>query len=237
MTLRCIDAFRLFAKFRPRGISVSRFALSWSVVRLALFSSLSPPLSSPFSFGRVGDDHRIESGRREHKTSAYPLACPFTSTNRTITRCDPLLETRVKSNLAARDARLSRFSDCDPRARLAYECDKQRGDVSFLLNARAPLVDVDALPIIVASYTRRLVHTYRSIVIASIVLLSLLSIAVTMPARLSKLSIDASCMDYVHPWTDSCVSATTGLGLQTLQESLKIYTTVYIVRKNLCVCV
>lgn len=36
-------------------------------------------------------------------------------------------------------------------------------------------------------------------------------------------------MDYVHPWTDSCVSATTGLGLQTLQESLKIYTTVYII--------
>ncbi|XP_072755124.1 transmembrane protein 135 isoform X1 [Anoplolepis gracilipes] len=50
-----------------------------------------------------------------------------------------------------------------------------------------------------------------------------------MPARLSKLSIDTSCMDYAHPWTDSCVSATTGLGLHTLQESFKIYTTVYII--------
>ncbi|KAL6417828.1 hypothetical protein ACFW04_001579 [Cataglyphis niger] len=50
-----------------------------------------------------------------------------------------------------------------------------------------------------------------------------------MPARLSKLSINTSCMDYAHPWTDSCVSATTGLGLHTLQESFKIYTTVYII--------
>ncbi|KAM0729627.1 Transmembrane protein 135 [Formica fusca] len=50
-----------------------------------------------------------------------------------------------------------------------------------------------------------------------------------MPARLSKLSIDTTCMDYAHPWTDSCVSASTGLGLHSIQESFKIYTTVYII--------
>lgn len=50
-----------------------------------------------------------------------------------------------------------------------------------------------------------------------------------MPARLSKFS-DAPCKDYVHPWTDSCVSATVGLGLHSMQESFRIYSTVYIVR-------
>ncbi|XP_077281833.1 transmembrane protein 135 [Temnothorax americanus] len=50
-----------------------------------------------------------------------------------------------------------------------------------------------------------------------------------MPARLSKFSTDASCAAYVHPWTDSCVSATAGLGLHSLQESLRIYTTVYVI--------
>ncbi|KAL6256040.1 hypothetical protein P5V15_013276 [Pogonomyrmex californicus] len=50
-----------------------------------------------------------------------------------------------------------------------------------------------------------------------------------MPARLSKFSIDVPCLDYAHPWTNSCVSATTGLGLHSLQESFRIYTTVYII--------
>ncbi|KYQ52530.1 hypothetical protein ALC60_08391 [Trachymyrmex zeteki] len=50
-----------------------------------------------------------------------------------------------------------------------------------------------------------------------------------MPAQLSKFSFDVPCRDYVHPWTESCVSATTGLGLHCLQESLRIYTTVYII--------
>lgn len=54
--------------------------------------------------------------------------------------------------------------------------------------------------------------------------------AVKMPARLSKLSFDGPCIDFVHPWTESCISATAGLGLHSLQESLRIYTTVYIVR-------
>lgn len=51
-----------------------------------------------------------------------------------------------------------------------------------------------------------------------------------MPAQLSKFSFDAPCMDYTHPWTDSCINSTAGLGLHSLQESLRIYTTVYIVR-------
>jgi len=53
---------------------------------------------------------------------------------------------------------------------------------------------------------------------------------VKMPARFSKFSYDGPCIDFVHPWTDSCISATVGLGLHSLQESLRIYTTVYIVR-------
>lgn len=51
-----------------------------------------------------------------------------------------------------------------------------------------------------------------------------------MPAQLSKFSFEAACMDYAHPWTSSCASANVGLGLHSLQESLRIYTTVYIVR-------
>lgn len=50
-----------------------------------------------------------------------------------------------------------------------------------------------------------------------------------MPPRLSKFSISANCVEYVHPWTNSCVSATAGLGLHALQESLRIYSTVYFV--------
>lgn len=50
-----------------------------------------------------------------------------------------------------------------------------------------------------------------------------------MPPKLSKFSIDAGCKEYVHPWTDSCVATMTGIGLHTLQESLRIYSTVYIV--------
>ncbi|XP_026669348.1 transmembrane protein 135-like isoform X2 [Ceratina calcarata] len=49
-----------------------------------------------------------------------------------------------------------------------------------------------------------------------------------MAPQLSKF-IDASCKEFSHPWVDSCTRATTGLGLNTLQESLRIYSTVYIV--------
>ncbi|KAL2740318.1 transmembrane protein 135-like isoform X1 [Vespula squamosa] len=49
-----------------------------------------------------------------------------------------------------------------------------------------------------------------------------------MPANLSKF-INASCKEYTHWWTNSCISASMGLGLDCLQESLKIYSTMYIV--------
>ncbi|XP_057338608.1 transmembrane protein 135-like [Microplitis mediator] len=51
-----------------------------------------------------------------------------------------------------------------------------------------------------------------------------------MPSRLSKFMIDTnSCKDFTHPWTDSCMSAQVGLGLHALQESLRIYSTVYLI--------
>ncbi|CAK9815575.1 Transmembrane protein 135 [Anthophora quadrimaculata] len=49
-----------------------------------------------------------------------------------------------------------------------------------------------------------------------------------MPPQLSKF-IYISCKEFSHPWSDDCLSATTGLGLHSLQECLRIYTTVYIV--------
>ncbi|XP_076643055.1 transmembrane protein 135 [Halictus rubicundus] len=50
-----------------------------------------------------------------------------------------------------------------------------------------------------------------------------------MPAQHSKFFLNATCRDYCHPWTDSCISTTAGLGLHALQESIKIYSTVYLV--------
>ncbi|XP_076163806.1 transmembrane protein 135 isoform X2 [Ptiloglossa arizonensis] len=50
-----------------------------------------------------------------------------------------------------------------------------------------------------------------------------------MPSQLSKFFINASCREYAHPWTDDCISTTAGLGLHALQESLRIYSTVYVV--------
>ncbi|KAK2582081.1 hypothetical protein KPH14_002784 [Odynerus spinipes] len=50
-----------------------------------------------------------------------------------------------------------------------------------------------------------------------------------MPAKLSKFSIDVGCKEYAHPWTNSCISTMTGIGLHSLQESLRIYSTVYII--------
>lgn len=51
-----------------------------------------------------------------------------------------------------------------------------------------------------------------------------------MPAQLSKFYINSTCQEVVHPWTNSCISATAGLGLHSIQECLKIYSTVYFVR-------
>lgn len=50
-----------------------------------------------------------------------------------------------------------------------------------------------------------------------------------MPARLSKFAFEATCKQYAHPWSDSCVSTTAGLGLHSIQECLRIYSTLYFV--------
>jgi len=42
-------------------------------------------------------------------------------------------------------------------------------------------------------------------------------------------TIETSCAEYVHPWTESCSTAVTGLGIHALQESFRIYVTVYMV--------
>ena len=47
---------------------------------------------------------------------------------------------------------------------------------------------------------------------------------------LSKVTpITVTCEYYVHAWTPSCTEATVGLYLQAVQESLRIYGTVYTV--------
>ncbi|KAJ8924714.1 hypothetical protein NQ315_000866 [Exocentrus adspersus] len=40
-------------------------------------------------------------------------------------------------------------------------------------------------------------------------------------------SIPTSCVDYVHPWTDSCLQAICGLYLYCMFDSLRVYGTVY----------
>lgn len=42
-------------------------------------------------------------------------------------------------------------------------------------------------------------------------------------------TIPTPCAEYVHPWTESCSTAVTGLGIHALQESFRIYVTVYMV--------
>lgn len=39
----------------------------------------------------------------------------------------------------------------------------------------------------------------------------------------------APCSDYVHPWSDSCYTASAGLLLHALQASFRLYVTVYVV--------
>uniref|UniRef100_A0A1L8D933 Putative conserved plasma membrane protein n=1 Tax=Nyssomyia neivai TaxID=330878 RepID=A0A1L8D933_9DIPT len=47
-------------------------------------------------------------------------------------------------------------------------------------------------------------------------------------ASVSKLAgIPATCTEYLHPWTDQCVTATAGFLLQATQESFRIYAAVY----------
>ncbi|XP_031634729.1 uncharacterized protein LOC116348020 [Contarinia nasturtii] len=49
-----------------------------------------------------------------------------------------------------------------------------------------------------------------------------------MSAVQSKLTpISATCIEYVHPWTEHCSIATAGLLLQAAQESFRLYSSVY----------
>lgn len=40
-------------------------------------------------------------------------------------------------------------------------------------------------------------------------------------------TVPTSCVQFVHPWTESCSAAITGIGIHALQESFRIYVTVY----------
>lgn len=42
-------------------------------------------------------------------------------------------------------------------------------------------------------------------------------------------TIPTTCIEYVHPWTDSCRDATLGLLIHAFGHSLRTYTTVYLV--------
>lgn len=53
-----------------------------------------------------------------------------------------------------------------------------------------------------------------------------------MCAAQSKLApIYSTCIEYVHPWTENCTVATAEVLLQAAQESFRIYSAVYAVRK------
>lgn len=50
---------------------------------------------------------------------------------------------------------------------------------------------------------------------------------------LSKLtSVPITCKEYVHPWTDSCSIASAEFLIVAVQDSLRIYTAVYLVRTS-----
>jgi hypothetical protein len=42
-------------------------------------------------------------------------------------------------------------------------------------------------------------------------------------------TLKTSCMEYVHPWTNSCLQAACGLYFYAIFDSLRIYGTVYVV--------
>ena len=44
-------------------------------------------------------------------------------------------------------------------------------------------------------------------------------------------TIETSCIEYVHPWNNSCTTATFELLVFAFFQSLKTYTTVYLVCK------
>lgn len=55
-----------------------------------------------------------------------------------------------------------------------------------------------------------------------------------MGANESKLlPVKTSCIEYVHPWTDSCYNATAGLLVVSALDSFRLYTIVYVVSRLL----
>lgn len=44
--------------------------------------------------------------------------------------------------------------------------------------------------------------------------------------------ISTSCVEYVHPWTDSCLQALCGLYVYCIYDSLRVYGTVYLVSEQ-----
>lgn len=55
-----------------------------------------------------------------------------------------------------------------------------------------------------------------------------------MGANESKLlPVKTSCIEYVHPWTDSCYNATAGLLVVSALDSFRLYTIVYVVNRLL----
>lgn len=57
--------------------------------------------------------------------------------------------------------------------------------------------------------------------------LMLLQLQMAIQSKLTP--IPSTCIQYVHPWTDSCSIATAGLILQAAQDSFRIYSAVYTV--------
>lgn len=54
-----------------------------------------------------------------------------------------------------------------------------------------------------------------------------------MGANESKLlPVKTSCIEYVHPWTDSCYNATAGLLVVSALDSFRLYTIVYVVKST-----
>jgi hypothetical protein len=41
--------------------------------------------------------------------------------------------------------------------------------------------------------------------------------------------VPTSCVEYVHPWTDSCWNGSAGLLMVSSLDSFRIYTVVYVV--------
>lgn len=54
-------------------------------------------------------------------------------------------------------------------------------------------------------------------------------IAAEMGNQSKLLTVPTTCIEYVHPWTDSCINANAGVVYVATLDSFKIYTAVYVV--------